>query len=224
MSDDTFKAVYLKEIGVHTPISHLNEAVASPEMSEMATSAEHMTLAALEKEVSTCTACALAKGRKNTVFGVGSAQTELVFIGEAPGQREDELGEPFVGKAGKLLDSMLAAIAFNRQQVYIMNTVKCRPPNNRDPQLEEVEACGRWFDMQLQLLTPKIICLLGRVAAQTVLKTDAPLSQLRGRWHAYHGIPVWVAYHPAFLLRSPQQKHKAWQDLQVIKEALNKSG
>jgi len=174
------------------------------------------TLDALAREASTCTACELAEGRTQVVFGVGNPGADLLFIGEAPGREEDLKGEPFVGRAGQLLDRMLAAAGLDRSQVYIMNTVKCRPPNNRDPRPEEVAACSRWFDAQLRSVKPKLICLLGRVAAQTVLESDAPLSAMRGRWHDYHGIPVRVLYHPAYLLRSPQQKRVAWQDLQQL--------
>jgi len=170
----------------------------------------------LAVRASSCRLCALAETRKKVVFGTGSPDADLVFIGEAPGRDEDIKGEPFVGKAGRLLDRMLMAMGLEREQVYIMNTVKCRPPNNRDPKGDEVQACNLWFEQQLELLQPKMICLLGRVAAQTVLKSDAPLGSLRGRWHDYNGIPVWVTYHPAYLLRSPKQKQKGWQDLQVL--------
>jgi len=172
----------------------------------------------LARQAETCTACPLAETRTQVVFGVGNPQAEILFIGEAPGREEDLKGEPFVGRAGQLLDRMLAAVSLDRSQVYIMNTVKCRPPNNRDPRPEEVQACSRWFDAQLKALQPKLICLLGRVAAQTVLATDTSLSGLRGRWHDYRGIPVRVVYHPAFLLRSPQQKRAAWQDLQILQQ------
>jgi len=154
------------------------------------------------------------------VFGVGSEHPDVLFIGEAPGEQEDVQGEPFVGRAGQLLDRMLTAIGMDRNQVYIMNTIKCRPPNNRDPRPDEVLACNLWFEQQLDLLQPKVICLLGRVAAQTVLESDATLGSLRERWHDYRGIPVWVTYHPAYLLRSPSQKRKSWQDLLTVLERL----
>jgi DNA polymerase len=160
--------------------------------------------------------CALAETRTKVVFGVGNPHADLVFIGEAPGRDEDMKDEPFVGRAGQLLDRMLTGIGLGREQVYIMNTIKCRPPNNRDPRPEEVQACNLWFEQQLDILAPKLICLLGRVAAQTVLQTDATLGSLRGRWHDYNGIPAWVTYHPAYLLRSPQQKQRSWQDLLAL--------
>lgn len=182
------------------------------------------TLDELSQEASTCRLCGLADTRKSVVFGVGDPHADLVFIGEAPGRDEDIQGEPFVGRAGQLLDRMLQAIELQRQQVYIMNTIKCRPPNNRDPKSDEVQSCNLWFDQQLSLLQPKMLCLLGRVAAQTVLETDAPLGSLRGRWHDYNGIPVWVTYHPAYLLRSPQQKHKSWHDFMVLSRKLFELG
>lgn len=150
------------------------------------------------------------------VFGVGSQRPDVVFIGEAPGEQEDLQGEPFVGRAGKLLNQMLAALGWSRENVYIMNVVKCRPPANRDPKPEEVLACSRWFDAQWELLQPKVVCLLGRVAAQRVLQSDAPLSALRGNWHDYRGVPVWVTYHPAYLLRTPAGKAAAWKDLRQL--------
>jgi len=174
------------------------------------------TLDELSQDASDCRLCGLAETRKKVVFGVGDPHADLVFIGEAPGRDEDIQGEPFVGRAGQLLDRMLDAIELDRQKIYIMNTIKCRPPNNRDPKSDEVQSCNLWFEQQLNVLQPKILCLLGRVAAQTVLETDAPLGSLRGRWHDYNGIPVWVTYHPAYLLRSPQKKHKSWQDLQSL--------
>ncbi len=178
------------------------------------------TLDELSQEASTCRLCSLADRRKTVVFGVGNPHADLVFIGEAPGRDEDIRGEPFVGRAGQLLDRMLHAIELDREAIYIMNTIKCRPPNNRDPRQDEVQSCNLWFEQQLNILQPKMICLLGRVAAQTVLETDATLGSLRGRWHDYHGIPVRVTYHPAYLLRSPQQKQKSWQDLMVLSHRL----
>lgn len=204
---------------MHTPVSVVcsekepvvvNDVVAEPDPSESA------SLDTLSVKASDCRLCSLAETRNKVVFGIGNPHAELVFIGEAPGRDEDIKGEPFVGRAGQLLDRMLGGIGLDREQVYIMNTIKCRPPNNRDPRTEEVEACNLWFEQQLDMLAPKVICLLGRVAAQTVLKTDATLGSLRGHWHDYKGIPVWVTYHPAYLLRSPQQKQRSWQDLLTL--------
>ena len=170
----------------------------------------------LQEQVRNCHACALARTRTQTVFGVGNPKADLVLIGEAPGRDEDLQGEPFVGRAGKLLDRMLVALGLDRSQVYIMNVLKCRPPNNRDPESAEVQACSKWFDAQLQTLSPKAICLLGRIAAQTVLETDASLGALRNGWHKLGDIPLKVTYHPAYLLRSPAQKFKSWSDLREV--------
>ncbi|WP_238701169.1 uracil-DNA glycosylase [Mariprofundus erugo] len=174
------------------------------------------TLDEIAVSASGCRLCALAETRTQVVFGVGNPAADILFIGEAPGRDEDLQGEPFVGRAGQLLDRMLVSMGLDRDAVYIMNVVKCRPPNNRDPRPDEVQACQLWFEQQLDALQPKLICLLGRVAAQTVLQTDAPLGSLRGRWHAFQGIPTLVTYHPAYLLRSPQQKQKSWSDLCVL--------
>jgi DNA polymerase len=238
MADNSeFQEFYLREIGVVTP--HLIQAGnRSPSSSEGDSAAQlpkavitsqascspqsdlsnAPSLHEIAAQASSCTACQLCEQRHSVVFGTGDPQADIVFIGEAPGREEDMKGEPFVGRAGQLLDRMLASQGMDRHQVYIMNTVKCRPPNNRDPKPEEVQACGKWFNAQLRSLSPKIICLLGRVAAQTVLETDASLSSMRGKWHDYHGIPVLVMYHPAYLLRSPQQKRHAWNDLCTLKK------
>jgi len=220
---DPFLTTYLREIGVHTPVSIGSSGQAPsvsgevlPEVTSDINPPESMSLNALSAKASDCRLCALAETRTRVVFGVGNPHADLVFIGEAPGRDEDIKGEPFVGRAGQLLDRMLAGIGLDREQVYIMNTIKCRPPNNRDPRAEEVEACKLWFEQQLDMLQPKVICLLGRVAAQTVLQTDATLGSLRGHWHDYNGIPVWVTYHPAYLLRTPKQKQHSWQDLLAL--------
>jgi len=239
MSENSaFQEFYLREIGVHTPLEihyghpHVRPSAQesvmatatsaplqeSPVAAEATVPVGKMSLPEIALQAASCTACQLSEQRHSVVFGVGNPQADIVFIGEAPGREEDLKGEPFVGRAGQLLDRMLASQGMDRSQVYIMNTVKCRPPNNRDPKPEEVQACGKWFDAQLRALSPKLICLLGRVAAQTVLETDAPLSAMRGKWHDYHGIPVLVMYHPAYLLRTPQQKRHAWRDLCALQQ------
>ncbi len=177
---------------------------------------EKPNLTDMARQAAKCTACALARGRTQVVFGTGNPHADILFIGEAPGRDEDMRGEPFVGRAGKLLDRMLAALELDRGSVYIMNVVKCRPPGNRDPNPGEVEACAQWFDAQWDAIAPKIVCLLGRIAAQRVLQTDEPLAVLRSKWHTYRGIPVWVTYHPAYLLRSPAQKFRVWSDLRLL--------
>lgn len=169
---------------------------------------------ALEARVSACERCRLCEKRTNTVFGVGDRAADWMLIGEAPGENEDKQGEPFVGQAGKLLDSMLRALSLARgENVYIANVVKCRPPGNRNPEPDEVARCEPYLRRQVALLQPKLIIALGRVAAQNLLKTDASISSLRGRVHRYEDVPVIVTYHPAYLLRSLPDKAKAWADL-----------
>jgi DNA polymerase len=159
------------------------------------------------------------------VFGVGNEQADLLVIGEAPGADEDRQGEPFVGRAGQLLNAMLLAMGFKREAVFIANIVKCRPPNNRDPKPEEALACQSYLLHQIELIRPKLILSVGRISAQNLLKTDIAVGKLRGRVHTYGewGIPLVVTYHPAYLLRSPEQKSKAWQDLQLALTLLRES-
>lgn len=163
--------------------------------------------------VASCTRCALSQSRTNTVFGVGNPQADWMIIGEAPGAEEDRQGEPFVGRAGKLLDQMLFAIGQSRDSVFIANILKCRPPNNRDPKADEAAACRDYLERQIDLIRPKIILAVGRIAAQNLLGSDDPVGRMRGRRHDLGGIPLVVTYHPAYLLRSPSQKHKSWSDL-----------
>lgn len=171
---------------------------------------------ALQAEVARCTACPLHETRTQAVFGVGDRHAQWMLIGEAPGAEEDRQGEPFVGRAGKLLNAMLHAVGLSRQQVFIANILKSRPPNNRDPRPEEVAACEPFLKRQVELIQPQLILALGRVAAQNLLKTDTRLGALRGKIYHYSQseIPVVVTYHPAYLLRSPKEKRKAWEDLQ----------
>lgn len=177
----------------------------------------------LQARVAACRACAeLVRNRSHTVFGVGNREAQLMIIGEAPGVDEDRQGEPFVGRAGQLLDRMLQAIGFPREQVFIANILKCRPPGNRDPHQDEALRCEPFLLRQVELVAPKAILSVGRISAQNLLKTDAAVGRLRGRLH-YFGerrIPLVVTYHPAYLLRSPEQKAKAWQDLQLLLRAL----
>ena len=182
-------------------------------------------LAVLREEVTPCTACPLHEGRNTTVFGAGNPDADVVFIGEAPGKDEDLQGEPFVGRSGQLLTKILSAIGYERDQVFICNILKCRPPNNRDPQPAEVTACEPHLKRQLEILNPRVICCLGRVAAQTLLGTDTSLKRLRETVHFYEGIPVMATYHPAALLRNPSWKRETWNDvrkLSALVEALKK--
>jgi uracil-DNA glycosylase len=171
----------------------------------------------LATQVAGCTACALHCSRTQTVFGVGDREAQWLIVGEAPGADEDRQGEPFVGRAGQLLNGMLEALDLQRGQVYIANILKCRPPNNRDPLPEEVACCEPYLRRQVFLLQPRIILAVGRVAAQNLLRTSAPLARLRGRVHHYPDttIPLIVTYHPAYLLRSPREKRRAWGDLRL---------
>lgn len=173
-----------------------------------------MDWAQLKASTAACTACGLHKMRKQAVFGVGDEKAQWLFVGEGPGAEEDERGEPFVGQAGRLLDNMLAAIQLKRgANVYIANVVKCRPPGNRNPEPAEAQACEPYLTRQIELIRPKLIVALGKVAAQNLLGSEATLGSLRGRVHDYRGTPLIVTYHPAYLLRSLTEKSKSWEDL-----------
>jgi len=179
----------------------------------------------LAATVAGCRACALCETRTQTVFGVGDRQARLLVIGEAPGADEDRAGEPFVGRAGQLLNRMLAAIGFARDQIYIANILKCRPPGNRDPRPDEVEHCRGYLARQVELIRPRAMLSVGRISAQTLLGTDTPVGRLRGRWFDYgpDAVPLRVTYHPAYLLRSPEHKGKAWDDLTALAKRLGDS-
>lgn len=178
-------------------------------------------LEALAGCVASCTRCALHQGRTQTVFGAGKPRAEIVFVGEAPGEEEDRRGEPFVGRAGQLLtDIIVKGMKLRREDVYICNVLKCRPPQNRDPAPGEVRECEPFLLRQLQLIQPRVICALGKHAGQTLLKTDASTGQMRGKWHDYHGIPLRVTYHPAYLLRREEEKRKAWDDIKEVMKLL----
>lgn len=175
-----------------------------------------LTLDAARQVLGECTRCKLHPHRTQIVFGVGDPQADLVFVGEAPGADEDAQGEPFVGRAGQLLTRMIEAIGLKRGEVYICNVLKCRPPNNRTPETDEIASCEPFLIAQLKAIKPKLICALGGVAVSSLLKTKTPLSKLRGAFHDYQGIPLLVTYHPAYLLRNPNEKKSAWQDLQLL--------
>jgi DNA polymerase len=178
--------------------------------------------APLRERVAACTRCGLSASRTQTVFGVGNTEAEWLVVGEAPGAEEDRRGEPFVGRAGQLLNSMLRAIGLRREQVFIANVLKCRPPNNRDPQAAEVSECLPYLERQIALLKPKIMLVVGRIAAQSLLRSDLALSRLRHQVHEFGAarVPLVVTYHPAYLLRSPAEKRKAWEDLKFAREVL----
>jgi DNA polymerase len=174
----------------------------------------------LRERVAVCTRCSLSATRTQTVFGVGNRQAQWLVVGEAPGAEEDRSGEPFVGRAGQLLNSMLRAIGLAREQVFIANVLKCRPPHNRDPLPREIGECLPFLERQIALLQPKILLVVGRIAAQTLLRTEAPVGRLRQQEHSFGParVPLVVTYHPAYLLRTPGDKRKAWQDLQFARE------
>jgi DNA polymerase len=175
----------------------------------------------IREDLGDCTRCRLHKqGRKQIVFGVGNPKAELMFIGEAPGADEDEQGEPFVGRAGQLLNNMIKAMGIRREDVYIANIIKCRPPGNRTPERDECETCSPFLMRQIAAIKPKVIVALGAVAAKTLLAINAPMSELRGHWYDFRETRLAVTYHPAFLLRDPRQKKEAWKDLQMVMQAL----
>jgi uracil-DNA glycosylase family 4 len=217
-----------EEAGIATPAV----AVAAPEVVEPRIPAvvepafvnpEHGALSwdDLRSTVAACRKCRLCEARKQAVLGVGDANADWLFVGEGPGAEEDQRGEPFVGQAGKLLDNMLAAIGLKRgNDAYIANAVKCRPPENRTPAPEETAACLPYLARQVELIQPKLIVALGRPAAQTLLQSEVKIAAARGRLHDYRGIPVIVTYHPAYLLRTPQDKAKAWEDLCFMRSTM----
>jgi DNA polymerase len=181
------------------------------------------TLDEIRRELGDCQRCKLCKGRTNIVFGVGNPRAELVFVGEGPGAEEDKQGIPFVGAAGQLLTKMIEAMKFRRDEVYICNVVKCRPPNNRNPEPDEIEACEPFLKAQLRALQPKVIVALGKFAAQTLLRDATAITRLRGQWRSYEGIPLMPTFHPAYLLRQPGDKRLAWADLQEVMKRFGKT-
>jgi DNA polymerase len=199
----------------------MNEATA-PAANEAALSSDPViALRQIREDIGDCTRCRLHKqGRKQIVFGVGNPRAELMFIGEAPGADEDIQGEPFVGRAGQLLTNMIKAMGLSREDVYIANIIKCRPPNNRTPERDECQTCSPFLMRQIEVVAPKAIVALGAVAAKTLLAINAPMSELRGRWYDFRGTKLAVTYHPAFLLRDPRQKKETWKDLQMVMREL----
>ena len=207
----------LKEEGIEE--IYLSQSKPAP--APTAGNVKEQILALREKALS-CTLCSeLASTRKNVVFGSGSIKAKLMFVGEAPGHDEDLQGLPFVGAAGQLLTKIIESIGMTREQVFIANTLKCRPPGNRPPKPEEISNCEPFLMGQIDWIRPQIICALGTFAAQALLKTDIPISQLRGKFHSYrHGIKVMCTFHPAYLLRNPGEKRKVWEDMKMIKKEL----
>lgn len=223
---NSVKLKYLSAMGI--PVWQLNSApsgdIAEKKQHNILDTLPPLSWEELQKAVTQCTACNLHCSRTQTVFGVGNRQADLMIIGEAPGFYEDQKGEPFVGRAGQLLNSMLKSIALERGTVYIANILKCRPPNNRDPQPDEVEKCTPFLDQQIAFIKPKLLLAVGRIAAHYLLKNKKALSSLRGQIHRYgiEQIPLIVTYHPAYLLRNPADKGNAYNDLNLAKEILEK--
>jgi len=178
------------------------------------------TLKEVRAELGDCRRCKLAGGRTRLVFGEGSPRAALMFIGEGPGEEEDLQGLPFIGAAGQLLNNLLSRLRLKREEVYIANVVKCRPPGNREPEVDEVAACLPFLKKQIEAIRPRVIVTLGRVATQALLATQAPLTRIRGRWQRYGKIPVMVTFHPSYLLRFPKERHKTWEDMQQVMELL----
>ncbi len=176
----------------------------------------------IRRELGDCRRCSLGEKRTNLVFGVGNENADIAFVGEAPGRDEDLRGEPFVGEAGQLLTKIVLAMGLAREDVYICNVLKCRPPNNRNPQPDEIESCEPFLLRQLQAISPKVIIALGTFAAQTLLRTREPISRLRGRFHDYHGIPLMPTFHPAYLLRNPAMKREVWDDMKTVLKKLGR--
>jgi DNA polymerase len=180
-------------------------------------------LLAIRTDLGECARCKLQGGRTHVVFGVGNPSAELLFVGEGPGADEDAQAEPFVGRAGQLLTRMIVAMGFARSEVYIANVVKCRPPGNRDPEPDEIEACEPFLKAQIAAIRPRVIVALGRFAVQTLLRDTTPISRQRGKWREYQGVKLMPTFHPAYLLRNPAEKKPAWEDLQLVMKEFGKS-
>jgi uracil-DNA glycosylase family 4 len=208
------RRAYLEALGIDVWVPR-DQADQEPEVVSASIKSESMDWSALREAVAGCTRCPLHESRTQTVFGVGNPDASWMIVGEAPGAEEDRRGEPFVGRAGKLLDEMLRAVGHDRDSVFIANILKCRPPNNRDPNAEESAECRGYLEQQVGLVQPKIILAVGRIAAQLLLATDSPVGRMRGSRHQLGDTPLVVTYHPAYLLRSPSQKRKAWDDLRL---------
>lgn len=214
--------LYLREIGIEE-VPYIDPGPQTPDTTQKIKGLESkvLTLEAVREELGDCKRCKLYKGRTNIVFGVGSPKADIVFVGEGPGRDEDLQGEPFVGRAGQLLTRIVEAMGLKRQDVYICNVVKCRPPENRDPEPDEISACRPFLEKQLDVIKPKVIVALGNIAIQTLLNTPARITELRGRFYWYReGIKVMPTYHPSYLLRNEGKKRETWEDMQMVMKEL----
>jgi uracil-DNA glycosylase len=231
---------YYREMGIHDfyrqPVPEANPEISQPEEPSPVIAAgrppdlfdsslpiiqdKSTGLKAISEDIGDCTRCRLHKGRKNIVFGVGNINADIMFVGEGPGADEDEQGEPFVGRAGQLLNNMISAMGIKRSDVYIANVVKCRPPGNRTPERDECDTCGPFLLRQIEVIRPKVIVALGAVAAKYLLGINDSMANLRGRWYDFKGARLAATYHPAYLLRDPRQKKEAWKDLQMVMKYL----
>jgi uracil-DNA glycosylase family 4 len=208
------RRAYLQAMGIDVWLPRDAQEPAALEVATIdGSGAESLGWDELQRCVAQCTRCELSASRTKTVFGIGNRSADWMIIGEAPGAEEDRRGEPFVGRAGQILDEMLRAIGQSRNSVFIANILKCRPPHNRDPKPSEASECRSYLERQIALVQPKIILAVGKIAAQNLLGSDDPVGRMRGRAHDLNGIPLVVTYHPAYLLRSPSQKRKSWSDL-----------
>ncbi|WP_321531156.1 uracil-DNA glycosylase [uncultured Desulfuromonas sp.] len=207
--------LYLEDSGEVLPLCH-----EQPQCQTGRCDCRQPSLEEIRQDLGECQRCGLAQGRKSIVFGSGNPHAELVFVGEGPGRDEDEQGVPFVGEAGRLLERILFAMGYEREQVYICNVVKCRPPQNRNPQPDEIAACEPFLKQQLASLKPRVIVALGKFATQTLLQQQTPISRLRGNWAEYQGIALMPTYHPAYLLRNPGGKRDVWEDMKAVMSRL----
>jgi len=218
---------YLEALGIDVWLSRGQDLKPASLPADATVIADSLTLdwEELRATVAGCTRCQLHQHRTQTVFGVGNRDADWMIIGEAPGAEEDRRGEPFVGRAGKLLDEMLRAVGLDRSTAFIANILKCRPPNNRDPSAGEAAACRGYLERQIDMVNPRVILAVGRIAAQHLLHSDAPVGRMRGRVHSLNNrqVPVVVTYHPAYLLRSPSQKRKVWDDLRLAMQTVKES-
>ena len=211
---------YLSDLGIETQVTALPDAISELQSYEMNADLEG-TLETIRAEMGDCQRCGLGASRTTLTYGVGNPNARLVFVGEAPGREEDFKGEPFVGEAGQLLDRILLAMGMQREEVYLCNVLKCLPPNNRDPQPEEVATCEAFLNRQIAAIRPQVIIGLGRLAVHSLLKTKEPISPLRGEWQRYQGIPLMPTYHPDYLLRNPEGKRDVWEDMKEVLRLLN---